>query len=145
MKNFENKKNFFSLESIVYLKMPENYEKYIKKIKEIHKNLIKYKEVTEAMAEAFIRKEKVEFEFKKEKNADFFIGKNKMEKIREMDEQAKQIETQFFKELSNYHKNIENMFSIYANEYIEIKNKTDRDQMILMNKSIINTNKNNIT
>jgi hypothetical protein len=143
---FLEQKNFFSMESIVYLKMAENYEKYIKKIKEIHKNLIKYKEVTEAMAEAFIRKEKVEFEFKKEKNADFFIGKNKMEKIREMDEQAKQIETQFFKELSNYHKNIENMFSIYANEYIEIKNKTDREnQMILMNKSIINTNKNNIT
>jgi hypothetical protein len=72
--NFLNQKNFFSLESVVYLKMAENYEIYVKKIKEIHKNLIKYKEVTEALIEAFIRKEKVEFELKKEKNSDFSMG-----------------------------------------------------------------------
>ena len=143
---FLEQKNFFSMESIVYLKMAENYEIYIKKVKEIHKNLIKYKEVTEAMTEAFVRKEKVDLEFKKEKNADFYLGNNHLEKLRDMDEQMKQIETQFFKELSNYHKNIENMFTVYANDYIAIKNKTDREnQMILMNKSIIKTNKNNIS
>ena len=42
--------------------MAENYEIYVKKIKEIHRNLIKYKEVTEALVEAFIRKEKVELD-----------------------------------------------------------------------------------
>ena len=135
---FLEQKNFFSLESIVYLKMSKNYENYIKKIKEIHKNLIKYKEVTEAMTESFIRKEKVDLEYKKEKNADFSIGKNQHEKMREMGEQVRQIEIQFFEELSNYHKNIENVFSTYANEYIEIKNKTDKqNQIILMNKTSI--------
>ena len=124
--------------------MSENYEKYIKKIKEINKNLIKYKEVTEAMTEAFIRKEKFELEYKKEKNADFSVGKNQLDKIREMGEQVRQIEIQFFEELSNYHKKIENMFSIYANDYIDIKNKTDRqNQIILMNNKVsIITNQN---
>ena len=135
---FLEQKNYFSMESIVYLKMSENYENYIKKIKDIHKSLIKYKEVTEAMTEAFIRKEKVDLEFRKEKNADFSVGKNQLEKIREMGESVRQIEIQFFEELSNYHKNIENMFSTYANNYIDIKNKTDRqNQIILMNKSFI--------
>ena len=135
---FLEQKNYFSMESIVYLKMSENYENYIKKIKDIHKNLIKYKEVTEAMTEAFIRKEKVDLEFKKEKNADFSVGKNQLEKIRDMGEQVRQIEIQFFEELSNYHKNIENMFSTYANNYIDIKNKTDRqNQIILMNKTFV--------
>ena len=132
--NFLNQKNFFSLESVVYLKMAENYEIYVKKIKEIHKNLIKYKEVTEALIEAFIRKEKVEFELKKEKNSDFSMGN---EKLGEMAENFRKVEIQFFEELSNYHKNIENMFSVYANNYIDIKNKTDKNnQIILMNKSL---------
>ena len=137
---FLDQKNFFSKESIVYLKMSENYENYIKKIKDIHKNLIKYKEVTEALTEAFIRKEKVELEFKKEKNADFLMGDNKIAKLREMGEQHRQIEIQFFEELSNYHKNIENMFSNYANDYIDIKVKTDKlNQNILMNNNCVNT------
>ena len=132
--NFLNQKNFFSLESIVYIKMAENYEIYVKIIKEIHKNLIKYKEVTEALIEAFIRKEKVELEFKKEKNSDFSIGNDKM---RELAENYRNVEIQFFEELSNYHKNIENMFSVYANNYIDIKNKTDKNnQIILMNKTL---------
>jgi cation transport regulator ChaC len=63
--------------------MAENYEIYVKIIKEIHKNLIKYKEVTEALIEAFIRKEKVELEFKKEKNSDFSIGNDKMRELAE--------------------------------------------------------------
>ena len=132
--NFLNQKNFFSLESVVYLKMAENYEIYVKKIKEIHKNLIKYKEVTEALIEAFIRKEKVELEFKKEKNSDFSIGNDKM---RELAENYRNVEIQFFEELSNYHKNIENMFSVYTNNYIDIKNTTDKkNQIILMNKTL---------
>ena len=122
------------MESVVYLKMAENYEIYVKKIKEIHKNLIKYKEVTEALIEAFIRKEKVEFELKKEKNSDFSMGN---EKLGEMAENFRKVEIQFFEELSNYHKNIENMFSVYANNYIDIKNKTDKNnQIILMNKNL---------
>jgi hypothetical protein len=132
---FLEQKEFFSKESIVYLKMSENFENYIKKVKEIHKNLIKYKEVTEAMTEAFIRKEKFDLEYRKEKNADFSVGKNQLEKMREMGDQIRQIEIQFFEELSNYHKNIENMFSTYANDYIDIKIKTDRqNQIILMKK-----------
>ena len=132
--NFLNQKNFFSMESVVYLKMAENYEIYVKKIKEIHKNLIKYKEVTEALVEAFIRKEKVELELKKEKNSDFTMDN---EKIGEMAENYRKVEIQFFEELSNYHKNIENMFSVYANNYIDIKNKTDKNnQIILMNKTL---------
>ena len=143
---FLGQKNFFSMESIVYLKMSENYENYVKKIKEIYKNLIKYKEVTEALTEAFIRKEKVNLELKKEKNADFFGGENKFDKIKEMAENVRQIEIQFFEELSNYHKNIENMFSTYANNYIDIKNATDRqNQIILMNKSFIITQETNET
>ena len=135
--NFLNQKNFFSLESVVYIKMAENYEIYVEKVKEIHKSLIKYKEVTEALTEAFIRKEKVELEFNREKNNDFSIGNNQMEKLREMAENYRNVEIQFFEELSNYHKNIENMFSVYANNYIDIKNKTDKNnQIILMNKSI---------
>jgi len=137
---FLGQKNFFTMESIVYLKMSENYENYIKTIKKIYKSLIKYKEVTEALIEAFIRKEKVDLELKKEKNAEFFVGENKIDKIKEMAENARQIEIQFFEELSNYHKNIENMFSNYANNYIDIKNSTDRqNQIILMNKSFITT------
>ena len=133
--NFLNQKNFFSMESVVYLKMAENYEIYVKKIKEIHKNLIKYKEVTEALVEAFIRKEKVELELKKEKNSDFTMDNN--EKIGEMAENYRKVEIQFFEELSNYHKNIENMFSVYTNNYIDIKNKTDKkNQIILMNKTL---------
>ena len=131
---FLNQKNFFSMESVVYLKMAENYEIYVKKIKEIHKNLIKYKEVTEALIEAFIRKEKVEFELKKEKNSDFSMGN---EKLGEMAENFRKVEIQFFEELSNYHKNIENMFSVYTNNYIDIKNTTDKkNQIILMNKTL---------
>ena len=131
---FLNQKNFFSLESKVYIKMAENYEKYVKIIKEIHKNLIKYKEVTEALIEAFIRKEKVEFELKKEKNSDFSMGN---EKLGEMAENFRKVEIQFFEELSNYHKNIENMFSVYTNNYIDIKNTTDKkNQIILMNKTL---------
>ena len=133
---FLEQKNFFSLESIVYLKMSESYEIYIKEVKEIYRSLIKYKEVTEALIEAFIRKEKVELELKKEKNADFLLGENKNEKMREMTEQVRQIGIQFYEDLSNYHKNIENMFSTYANNYIDIKNETDKqNQIILMNKS----------
>jgi len=135
--NFLNQKNFFSLESVVYIKMAENYEVYVEKIKEIHKSLIKYKEVTEALTEAFIRKEKVELEFNREKNNDFSIGNNQVEKMREMAENYRNVEIQFFEELSNYHKNIENMFSVYANNYIDIKNKTDKNnQLILMNKTL---------
>ena len=133
---FLNQKNFFSLESKVYIKMAENYEKYVKIIKEIHKNLIKYKEVTEALTEAFIRKEKVELDYNREKNADFPIG-NDQQKMRELTENYRNVEIQFFEELSNYHKNIENMFSVYANNYIDIKNKTD-NQLILMNKTLKN-------
>ena len=118
--------------------MSENYEKYIQKIKEIYKNLIKYKEVTEAMIEAFIRKEKVDFEYRKEKNSDFLAEKNQFDKLREIGEQVRQMEIQFFEELSNYHKKIENMFSIYANDYIDIKNKIDRqNQNILMNNKVL--------
>ena len=135
---FLNQKNFFSLESKVYIKMAENYEKYVKIIKEIHKNLIKYKEVTEALTEAFIRKEKVELDYNREKNADFSMG-NDQQKIRELTENYRNVEIQFFEELSNYHKNIENMFSVYANNYIDIKNKTDKNnQLILMNKTLKN-------
>ena len=133
---FLNQKNFFSLESKVYIKMAENYEKYVKIIKEIHKNLIKYKEVTEALTEAFIRKEKIELDYNREKNADFPIG-NDQQKMRELTENYRNVEIQFFEELSNYHKNIENMFSVYANNYIDIKNKTDKNnQIILMNKTL---------
>ena len=136
--SFLNQKNFFSLESIVYIKMAENYEIYVTKIKEIHKNLIKYKEVTEALTEAFIRKEKVELDYNREKNADFSMGNNQ-QKIRELTENYRNVEIQFFEELSNYHKNIENMFSVYANNYIDIKNKTDKNnQLILMNKTLKN-------
>ena len=136
--SFLNQKNFFSLESIVYIKMAENYEIYVTKIKEIHKNLIKYKEVTEALTEAFIRKEKVELDYNREKNADFSMG-NDQQKIRELTENYRNVEIQFFEELSNYHKNIENMFSVYANNYIDIKNKTDKNnQLILMNKTFKN-------
>ena len=135
---FLNQKNFFSLESKVYIKMAENYEKYVKIIKEIHKNLIKYKEVTEALTEAFIRKEKIELDYNREKNADFSMG-NDQQKIRELTENYRNVEIQFFEELSNYHKNIENMFSVYANNYIDIKNKTDKNnQLILMNKTLKN-------
>ena len=135
---FLNQKNFFSLESKVYIKMAENYEKYVKIIKEIHKNLIKYKEVTEALTEAFIRKEKIELDYNREKNADFPIG-NDQQKMRELTENYRNVEIQFFEELSNYHKNIENMFSVYANNYIDIKNKTDKNnQLILMNKTLKN-------
>ena len=135
---FLEQKNFFSKESIVYLKMSENYEKYIQKIKEIYKNLIKYKEVTEAMIEAFIRKEKVDLEYRKEKNSDFLAEKNQFDKLREIGEQVRQMEIQFFEELSNYHKKIENMFYIYANDYIDIKNKIDRqNQNILMNNKVL--------
>ena len=117
--------------------MAENYEIYVEKVKEIHKSLIKYKEVTEALTEAFIRKEKVELEFNREKNNDFSIGNNQMEKLSEMAENYRNVEIQFFEELSNYHKNIENMFSVYANNYIDIKNKTDKNnQLILMNKTL---------
>ena len=137
--SFLNQKNFFSLESIVYIKMAENYEIYVTKIKEIHKNLIKYKEVTEALTEAFIRKEKVELDYNREKNADFSMG-NDQQKIRELTENYRNVEIQFFEELSNYHKNIENMFSVYANNYIDIKNKTDKNnQLILMNKTLNTT------
>ena len=136
---FLNQKKFFSLESIVYIKMAENYEIYVKKIKEIHRNLIKYKEVTEALVEAFIRKEKVELDYNKEKNADFSMGNNQ-QKIRELTENYRNVEIQFFEDLSNYHKNIENMFSVYANNYIDIKNKTDKNnQLILMNKTLKTT------
>ena len=135
---FLNQKNFFSLESKVYIKMAENYEKYVKIIKEIHKNLIKYKEVTEELTEAFIRKEKIELDYNREKNADFPIG-NDQQKMRELTENYRNVEIQFFEELSNYHKNIENMFSVYANNYIDIKNKTDKNnQLILMNKTLKN-------
>ena len=135
---FLNQKNFFSLESKVYIKMAENYEKYVKIIKEIHKNLIKYKEVTEALTEAFIRKEKIELDYNREKNADFPIG-NDQQKMRELTENYRNVEIQFFEELSNYHKNIENMFSVYANNYIDIKNKTNKNnQLILMNKTLKN-------
>ncbi len=135
---FLNQKNFFSLESKVYIKMAENYEKYVKIIKEIHKNLIKYKEVTEALTEAFIRKEKIELDYNREKNADFPIG-NDQQKMRELTENYRNVEIQFFEELSNYHKNIENMFSVYANNYIDIKNKKDKNnQLILMNKTLKN-------
>ena len=135
---FLNQKNFFSLESKVYIKMAENYEKYVKIIKEIHKNLIKYKEVTEALTEAFIRKEKIELDYNREKNADFPIG-NDQQKMRELTENYRNVEIQFFEELSNYHKNIENMFSVYANNYIDIKNKTDKNnQLILTNKTLKN-------
>ena len=135
---FLNQKNFFSLESKVYIKMAENYEKYVKIIKEIHKNLIKYKEVTEALTEAFIRKEKIELDYNREKNANFPIG-NDQQKMRELTENYRNVEIQFFEELSNYHKNIENMFSVYANNYIDIKNKTDKNnQLILMNKTLKN-------
>ena len=52
-----------------------------------------------------------------------------------MSENYRNVEIQFFEELSNFHKNIENMFTIYANEYIDIKNKTDKNnQIVLMNK-----------
>ena len=136
---FLNQKKFFSLESIVYIKMAENYEIYVKKIKEIHRNLIKYKEVTEALVEAFIRKEKVELDYNKEKNADFSMGNNQ-QKIRELTENYRNVEIQFFEDLSNFHKNIENMFSVYANNYIDIKNKTDKNnQLILMNKTLKTT------
>ena len=135
---FLNQKNFFSLESKVYIKMAENYEKYVKIIKEIHKNLIKYKEVTEALTEAFIRKEKIELDYNREKNANFPIG-NDQQKMRELTENYRNVEIQFFEELSNYHKNIENMFSVYANNYIDIKNKTDKNnQLILTNKTLKN-------
>ena len=135
---FLNQKNFFSLESKVYIKMAENYEKYVKIIKEIHKNLIKYKEVTEALTEAFLRKEKIELDYNREKNADFPIG-NDQQKMRELTENYRNVEIQFFEELSNYHKNIENMFSVYANNYIDIKNKTNKNnQLILMNKTLKN-------
>ena len=118
--------------------MAENYEKYVKIIKEIHKNLIKYKEVTEALTEAFIRKEKIELDYNREKNADFPIG-NDQQKMRELTENYRNVEIQFFEELSNYHKNIENMFSVYANNYIDIKNKTNKNnQLILMNKTLKN-------
>jgi hypothetical protein len=103
--SFLNQKNFFSLESIVYIKMAENYEIYVKKIKDIHKNLIKYKEVTEALTEAFIRKEKVELDYNREKNADFSMG-NDQQKMKELTENYRNVEIQFFEELSNYHKNI---------------------------------------
>ena len=132
--SFLNQKNFFSLESIVYIKMAENYEIYVTKIKEIHKNLIKYKEVTEALTEAFIRKEKVELDYNREKNADFSMG-NDQQKIRELTENYRNVEIQFFEELSNYHKNIENMFSVYANNYIDIKNKTDKNNQLILNNT----------
>ena len=134
--SFLNQKKFFSLESEVYLKMAENYEIYVEKIKQIHKRLIKYKEVTKALTEAFVRKEKVELEYKKERNSDF---PNNNEKLKELEENYRNVCIQFINELSNYHKNIENAFSENAENYIDIKNKTDKNnQIILMKNSIKN-------
>ena len=65
---------------------------------------------------------------KKEKNSDFTMDN---EKIGEMAENYRKIEIQFFEELSNYHKNIENMFSVCTNNYIDIKNKTDKKNQII--------------
>ena len=133
---FLEQKNFFSMESVVYQKMAENFENYINVVKKIHKQLIKYQEVTQALIDAFIRKEKYIMEYKQKKNN----GGNPDE-LRKMEQQISINEIQLFEEISNYHENIENMFSTYANNYIDIKNKTDRqNQIVLMNKSSITPN-----
>ena len=128
---FMKHKNFFNNESLCYLKMSENYEKYVKIINDIRNGLIRYKNVTEELIEIFVRKEKAEFELNREKNEDFKIG-DKNEELKEMAQQVHQIEIQFYEELSNYHKNIENLFSVYANKYIDIKNKTDKENQIIL-------------
>ena len=112
------------------------FENYINVVKKIHKQLIKYQEVTQALIDAFIRKEKYIMEYKQKKNN----GGNPDE-LRKMEQQISINEIQLFEEISNYHENIENMFSTYANNYIDIKNKTDRqNQIVLMNKSSITPN-----
>lgn len=135
---FLQQKNFFSMESLCYIKMAENYEIYVNKIKDIHGSMEQYKIVTEALVEIFERKQKAEFELNREKNADFIVGENKIEDIKEMEEHVRQTELQFFEEISNYHKNIENLFCIYLKEYMDIKTETlKKNNLVLQNKSFI--------
>jgi hypothetical protein len=125
--NFVSIKNNFQNESNSYKKLSEDLKDYTNKIENLYENICTYQDALIALIEIFDRKEKVEFNLKREKNEDFLIGENKQSEILELEKTVKNSQQQFIHELNNFHKNLEKIFIDYINSYVEIKEKKEKD------------------
>jgi hypothetical protein len=125
--NFVSIKNNFQNESNSYKKLSEDLKSYTNKIENLYENICTYQDALIALIEIFDRKEKVEFNLKREKNEDFLIGENKQSEILELEKTVKNSQKQFIDELNNFHKNLEKIFIDYINSYVEIKEKKEKD------------------
>jgi hypothetical protein len=136
--NFELMKNNFENDSKVYDKLSEDLKIYSNKIDNIYEDVFTYQEVLIALIEIFDRKEKVEFNLKREKNEDFLIGENKQSEILELEKTVRNSQKQFIDELNNYHKNLEKIFINYINNYLEFKEKKEKENQKLFLEKLQN-------
>ncbi len=87
-----------------------------------------------SLIQIFERKEKFEFELKREKNEDFFVGGNKENEINELEKNVKNIQKQFYYELNNFHQELESFSVVYLKEFFDLKKQLELNQRKIFDK-----------
>jgi hypothetical protein len=87
-----------------------------------------------SLIQIFERKEKFEFELKREKNEDFYVGGNKENEIFELEKNVKNIQKQFYYELNNFHQELEGFGVVYLKEFFDLKKQLELNQRKIFDK-----------
>ena len=133
---FRNKKEIVRKDSENYGLILEVYKEYLKKIEDIEEKLITYKDLLFAMLEIFSRKETLEFNLKREQNSDFnFQGKST--EMEDLENEVKRMQMQFYDEMGNFQKNVENYYINYIESYTKAKKLETKKIVDILNKELI--------
>ena len=121
-------------ESICCKELSKEKKLFYDKINNVYEKIIVYRNMISSLIQIFERKEKFEFELKREKNEDFFVGGNKENEIYELEKNVKNIQKQFYYELNNFHQELESFSVVYLKEFFDLKKELELNQRKIFDK-----------
>ena len=121
-------------ESICCKELSKEKKLFYDKINNVYEKIIVYRNMISSLIQIFERKEKFEFELKREKNEDFFVGGNKENEINELEKNVKNIQKQFYYELNNFHQELESFSVVYLKEFFDLKKELELNQRKIFDK-----------
>jgi len=127
-------KNNLNNESICCKELSKEKKLFYDKINNIYEKIIVYRNMINSLIQIFERKEKFEFELKREKNEDFYVGGNKENEIFELEKNVKNIQKQFYYELNNFHQELEGFGVVYLKEFFDLKKQLELNQRKIFDK-----------
>ena len=127
-------KNNLNNESICCKELSKEKKLFYDKINNIYEKIIVYRNMINSLIQIFERKEKFEFELKREKNEDFYVGGNKENEIVELEKNVKNIQKQFYYELNNFHQELEGFGVVYLKEFFDLKKQLELNQRKIFDK-----------